>query len=178
MKANIKKAIKIAGKVIAVYYLLEIIALAIWTVVNTTMCGFEATKKIYVSALGHVKDFYNNLFHFRWKKALGDYVDAELDGMDINVRAKFGDDVAITMMGPVYDELEKRHIPHSRVRYDDKKKAATGGGLDDIIKQMVHSGEYPEYNLDELERECSSSFETHPVEPDEVPEDIRRRAGE
>lgn len=171
MQESTKRVIKKIGKVIAVYYIIETIALAIWTIVNTITCGAEATKKIYMSTLGHVKDFYNNLFHFRWKKALGDYVDAELDGMDINVRAKYGDDVAIIMMGPVYDELEKRHIPHSRVRYDHKHN----DGLGEFIKDMVKSGECRTINIDELEH-CSDSFESHPVDPGDVPEDIRRRA--
>ena len=57
-----------------------------------------------------------------------------------------------------------------------KRAQRKNAALDDILKEMIRSGNVKTVNIDDLERECSESFESHSVDPSDVPEDIRRAA--
>ena len=184
MKNNVKKVLKTAAKVILVMYVIEIISAAVMVAVNTILVGWESTKRILKNSLVHTGEFYKKLFHGRFKDAVQECVDAELDGAYVNIESNCGKESAEGFMEAMYDGLEGI-LPYSRNRCpaDNKKKKPADDGLNTILKQVVHSGEYPEYDLDKLEAELnelehSGSFETHPVDPDEVPDDILRTAGD
>ena len=179
MKANVnwKKIMKTIGKIVAIYYIVEIIATAIMMAVNTIMVGWEPTKRIIKNSLVHTGEFYKKLFKGRFKEALQECVDAELDGAYVNLESSCGKKSATGFMEAMYDGLEGI-MPFSRNRCPADKKKPADDGLGTIFKNIVHSGEYPEYNLDDLESCDSESFETHPVEPDDVPADILRAAGD
>lgn len=178
MKANVKKIVKTLAKIIVVYYVIELIATAIMVAINTVMVGWEPTKRIIKNSLAHAKKFYKKLFHGRFKDAVQECVDAELDGAYVNLESGCGKESAEGFMEAMYDGLEGI-LPYSRNRCPaDNKKKPADDGLNTIIKNMVHSGEYPEYDLDDLESQDSESFETHPIDPDEVPADILRSAGD
>ena len=176
MKESTKKTIKTIAKVILVIYVIEIISAAIMVAINTVMVGWESTKRIIKNSLVHTGEFYKKLFRGRFKEAVAECTDAELDGAYINIQSSCGDEAAAGFMEGMYDALEGV-IPFSRNRCPADKKKPVDDGLKNVIKKVVHSGEYPEYDLDKLEAELNE-LDSHPIDPDEVPEDILRAAGD
>lgn len=165
MKETTRNTLKKIGKVIAVYYAIEITAAAIMMVVNTIMVGWEPTKRILKNALAHTKAFYKNLFRGKFKAAVKECTDAELDGAYVNIQSRCGKEAADGFMEAMYDGLEGV-IPFSRKRCPADKKPVNG--VNKILEEMIRSGEINTVHLDE--------FESRPIDETKVPEDIRRRA--
>ena len=181
--ANVKKVIKTIGKVVAIYYIIELVVLVASTIFCAITYGTDTVKKIYRNTWCHIKNMWRYIFHFKWKEAVREATDNSLDGSYVCLNKACGKEFTDSVMESVYDTLDKGVLPFSRNRCPADKKKPASSGLNTILKQVVHSGEYPEYDLDKLEEEIdelehSSSFETHPIDPDEVPADILRSAGD
>ena len=181
--ANVKKVIKTIGKVVAIYYIIELVVLVASTIFCAITYGTDTVKKIFRNTWCHIKNMGRYIFPFKWKEAVREATDNSLDGSYVCLNKACGKAFTDSVMESVYDTLDKGVLPFSRNRCPADKKKPTSSGLNTILKQVVHSGEYPEYDLDKLEEEIdelehSSSFETHPIDPDEVPADILRSAGD
>lgn len=177
-KVNFKKVMKTLGKVVAIYYIIELVVLALSTIFCAVMYGADTVKKIYRNTWCHIKNMWRYIFHFKWKEAVREATDNSLDGSYVCLNKACGKEFTDSVMESVYDTLDKGVLPFSRNRCPADKNEPASSGLNTILKRMVKSGDIPTYNIDELERECSGSFVSHPIDPDEVPEDILRSAGD